>query len=120
VLEHVVKTGGLIYAVYLAVFYGSVDEPDEIDQSVRHANIALIDVFKLRGPKRVQSMLSSLLTAEVINQSSSPVEFMRLTDSYDNEYRQRLEIYLIEQVQSIAQCEGTDWREYSDNTFSFQ
>lgn len=122
VLEMMIKNGALVYAVHDSVFYGQGSPADEYDmnQQVRVACIILVDAMKVRGNKRTSSMLSTLLTGEVLGVSGQANEYMRLADEYDGEYRARLESYLNEQVQAIQVCEGEDWREYSDNTFSFQ
>ena len=128
VLDTIVKQGALVYAVQHALFYGAADaeqvaensEERELNRQVRFAMIALIEAIKLRGNKRTGAILGALLTAEVLNVTGQPAEFVRLTDGFDQELKARLAIYLHEQAKAIAAIDGDDWREYSDNSFTFQ
>ena len=129
-LDTVIKQGGLLQAVRLLVLYGAegrdeeqqIDEAEaEVNMQVRVSSASMLIVVKERGNKKVQAILTSLLTAEGVSLLARPSELLVYFDQrMDGETKGRLSSYIVEQLQAIEQMDGEEWREYSDGSFSFK
>ena len=128
-LDTVIKQGGLLQSVRLLVFYGQegrdeeqqIDEQEaEVNKQVRLSAASMLAVVKERGNKKVQGVLTALLTAEGVSLLPRSTELLSYCDQrLDDEVKGRLSSYIGEQLQAIEQLDGEEWREYSDGSFSF-
>ena len=130
-LDTVIKQGGLLQAVRLLLFYGqegrdeeqqAIDEQEmEVNRQVRLSAASMLTAVKERGNKKVQAILTGLLTAEGVSLLSRPAELLPYLDQrLDGEVKGRLSSYIAEQLEAIQQMDGEEWREYSDGTFTFK
>ena len=129
-LDTIIKQGGLLQAVRLLVFYGQegrdeeqqIDEQEaEVNRQVRASAAPMLLVVKERGNKKVQGILTGLLTAEGVSLLPRPAELLPYVDQrLDSEVKGRLGSYIAEQLEAIQQLDGEEWREYSDGTFTFK
>ena len=126
-LDTIARQGGLLQAVRLLAFYGEQDQQQideqeaEVNRQVRLSAASMLAVLKDRGAKKVQSILTGLLSAEGVSLLPRPAELLAYIDQrMDEQQRARLGGYIDEQLQSIEQMDGDEWREYSDGTFAFK
>ena len=129
-LDTIIKQGGLLQAVRLLLFYGQegrdeeqlIDEQEaEVNKQVRLSAASMLVAVKERGNKKVQSIMTGLLTTEGLSLLPRPAELLPYLDQrLDGELRGRLGVYVVEQLEAIQQMDGEEWREYSDGSFSFK
>ena len=92
----------------------------EINRLVRQSAAALLLTVRERGNKRVQGVLTALVTLDGLQLLARPADFLTyLDDTLDDAFKQRLAAYIHEQLQAVQHADGEDWREFSDGAISF-